>query len=133
MSPVGTPFANATAAPSETPVDEAPTSTDAEATPDDAPKAAKKAEPRDYKVMTTVSGTHDKVKAAIDALPGDAKIEVYIVHGKANALQPKLALQNYAKAIEGELNGKYVLAADGAFKQFTVDSKPVTKHQVKIS
>jgi len=127
MSPVGTPFAPATGnpAPADTPVDEAPASTEA-----DTKTEKKKAEPRDYKVMTTVSGTVDKVKTELDKL-GNEKVHVYIVHGKANALQPKLALQSYGK--DRDLDGKYVLAAAGAFKEFTVKSEQETKRRVKIS
>jgi hypothetical protein len=134
MSPVGTPTApfGSAVAPSDTPVDEAPVSTEADAKTDETEKPKQKAQPRDYNVMTKISGTPDKVKAELDKL-GDAKITVYVLQGTANALQPKLALGNYAKSIDGDLDGKYTLAAANSFKEFSVKSEPVTKHQVKIS
>ena len=112
------------------------------ATPDnpvvDAPQAEtaaeapkKKAEPRDYKVMTAVTGTADKVKAAIDKLDSNGKLEVYIVHGAANALQPKLALTKWGQ--DNDLDGDYVLAADRSFTKLSAKSEQVSKRKVRIS
>jgi hypothetical protein len=135
MSPVGTPTApfGSAVAPSDTPVDEATVSTEADAKTDETEKPKQKAQPRDYNVMTKISGTPDKVKAEIDKLANGGKVDIYVVQGTANALQPKLALGSYAKSIEGEIIGKYTLAAASSFKDLTIESKPVTKHQVKIS
>lgn len=95
----------------------------------DAPK--KKAEPRDYKVMVAVSGTAEKIKKAIDEHVKDGKGEVYIVQGKANALQPKLALQKYGQ--ETDLDGDYVLAAERSFTKLSAKSEQVSKRKVRIS
>lgn len=90
-----------------------------------------KAQPRDYQVGVTVKGTAEKIKSEIDRLVGDGRGEVYVVLGTAKALQPKLALQKYGQ--DTDLDGKYTLAAAGAFKEFTVKSEAVTKRSVKIS
>lgn len=103
---------------------------DAEATKPEGEKEKKKAEPRDYKVMTKITGTPDKVKNELDKL-GDSKLEVYVVHGASSALQPKLALQKWGQ--DHELNGTYHLAAANSFKDFKASTEPVTKTRVKIS
>lgn len=118
------PLASTPATPDNPVVDAPQTETAAEA-----PK--KKAEPRDYKVMTAVTGTPEKVKAAIDKLDSNGKLEVYIVQGKANALQPKLALQKYGQ--DTDLDGDYVLAADRSFTKLSAKSEQVSKRKVRIS
>lgn len=104
---------------------------DAPQTDEAAKPEKKKAEPRDYKVMKSVSGTAEKLKKAIDECVKDGKGEIHITLGKANALQPKLALTKWGQ--ENDLDDEYVLAAERSFTKLTAKSEQVSKRKVRIS